>query len=64
MGQCPESCTLNELKYFELRLTYDGLQANSGELYGRVDSPYRIFVKGNAGLGRVFNGHENDEDWG
>lgn len=46
------------------RLTYAGLKANSGELYGRIDSPMRLFLKGNAGLGRIFDGVMNDEDWG
>jgi opacity protein-like surface antigen len=46
------------------RLTYDGMQANAGELFGRVDTPWNIFVKGNAGLGNILKGHMNDEDWG
>jgi opacity protein-like surface antigen/outer membrane protease len=48
----------------ESRLTYDGLTARPGELYARVDTPIGIFVKGNAGLGKVTNGFMNDEDWG
>ena len=28
------------------RLTYADMQTNSGELFGRVDSPWRVFVKG------------------
>lgn len=48
----------------ESRLTYDGLKANSGELWGRIDSPARVFVKGFVGAGRVFDGFQNDEDWG
>ncbi|MEX6506112.1 outer membrane beta-barrel protein [Jiella sp. M17.18] len=46
------------------RLTYDGLTAHSGELYGRVDSPWNLFLKGYAGLGKIVDGHLNDEDWG
>jgi opacity protein-like surface antigen len=48
----------------ESRLTYDGLTARLGELYARVDTPIGIFVKGNAGLGKVTGGFMNDEDWG
>ncbi len=46
------------------RLTYDGLTAHAGEIFGRVDTPINVFVKGNAGLGRIVDGHMNDEDWG
>ncbi|MBO0662738.1 outer membrane beta-barrel protein [Jiella sp. MQZ9-1] len=46
------------------RLTYDKLTAHSGELYGRVDSPWDVFLKGNVGLGKIVGGHMNDEDWG
>jgi len=55
---------LSAPQVMESRLTYDNLKANSGELFGRVDSPWGVFVKGNAGLGRIFDGHMNDEDWG
>jgi opacity protein-like surface antigen len=30
------------------RLTYADMQTNSGELFGRIDSPWRVFVKGSA----------------
>ena len=46
------------------RLTYDDLTAHSGELYGRIDSPMNVFLKGYAGLGRITGGNMNDEDWG
>jgi opacity protein-like surface antigen len=45
------------------RLTYTGLDGNSGELFARVDTPYNIFVKGVAGLGAINSGKMNDEDW-
>ena len=45
------------------RLTYSGLDGNSGELFARVDTPYNIFVKGVAGLGAINTGKQNDEDW-
>ncbi|WP_429034288.1 outer membrane beta-barrel protein, partial [Bradyrhizobium sp. I1.14.4] len=45
------------------RLTYHGLDGLSGELFGRVDSPWGIFLKGNIGLGRFNKGNMNDEDW-
>jgi opacity protein-like surface antigen/outer membrane protease len=44
------------------RLTYDSV-ANSGEIFARVESPDRIFVKGFAGTGALSSGHMNDEDW-
>ena len=44
------------------RLTYD-TTANSGELFGRIESPQNIFVKGNIGVGSLLGGHLNDEDW-
>ncbi|WP_404547119.1 hypothetical protein [Bradyrhizobium diazoefficiens] len=46
------------------RLTYHGLDGLSGELFGRLDSPWGVFLKGNIGLGRFDKGHMNDEDWG
>ena len=44
------------------RLTYD-TTANSGELFGRIESPQNVFVKGNIGVGSLLGGHLNDEDW-
>lgn len=44
------------------RLTYD-TTANSGEFFGRVDTPVNVFVKGNFGVGSLSGGHMNDEDW-
>ncbi len=45
------------------RLTYDNLQTNSGELFGRVDTPWNVFVKGVIGAGSTFSGKMNDEDY-
>jgi len=44
------------------RLTYD-TTANSGEFYGRVETPWNFFVKGFAGGGGILGGHLNDEDF-
>ncbi len=44
------------------RLTYD-TTANSGELFGRIETPQNLFVKGNIGAGSLLGGHLNDEDW-
>jgi len=44
------------------RLTYN-TTANSGELFGRIETPQNIFVKGFAGVGSL-SGQLNDEDWG
>jgi opacity protein-like surface antigen len=44
------------------RLTYTA-QAASGEVFGRVDGPYDLFLKGFAGGGTLLNGKMYDEDW-
>jgi len=44
------------------RLTYEST-GHSGEVFWRIDSPRRIFLKGFAGLGGLTGGHMNDEDW-
>lgn len=44
------------------RLTYD-TTANSGELFGRIETPQNVFVKGNIGVGSLLSSHQNDEDW-
>lgn len=46
------------------RLTYDGMTGHSGEVFGRVDSPFNVFVKGFAGGGSITSGKQFDEDWG
>jgi opacity protein-like surface antigen len=46
------------------RLTYSDMQTNSGELFGRIDSPWRLFVKGYVGTGATSGGQMNDEDFG
>jgi opacity protein-like surface antigen/outer membrane protease len=46
------------------RLTYSDMQTNSGELFGRIDSPWRLFLKGYVGTGETGNGQLNDEDFG
>ncbi|WP_225184826.1 outer membrane beta-barrel protein [Bradyrhizobium sp. NBAIM01] len=46
------------------RLTYHGLDGLSGELFGRVDSPWGVFLKANIGLGRFDKGNLNNQDWG
>jgi opacity protein-like surface antigen len=44
------------------RLTYD-TTANSGEVFGRVETPWNFFLKGFVGAGDLVKGHMNDEDW-
>jgi opacity protein-like surface antigen len=44
------------------RLTYDS-PAASGELFGRVDTPSNIFLKGFVGGGKLLSGNMHDEDW-
>ena len=45
------------------RLTYKNT-ANTGEFFGRIDTPSKFFLKGNVGGGGINSGHMNDEDWG
>ncbi|UFW51491.1 MULTISPECIES: outer membrane beta-barrel protein [Bradyrhizobium] len=47
----------------ESRLTYHGLDGLSGELFGRVDSPWGAFLKSNLGIGQFNKGKINNEDW-
>jgi opacity protein-like surface antigen/outer membrane protease len=44
------------------RLTYKNT-ANTGEFFGRIDTPMKFFLKGNIGGGGINSGHMNDEDW-
>jgi opacity protein-like surface antigen len=44
------------------RLTYDSTAA-SGEVFGRVDTPTNIFLKGFVGGGKLLSGKMHDEDW-
>jgi opacity protein-like surface antigen len=46
------------------RLTWYDLLTNSGELYGRIDSPWNVSVSGFIGTGDTFSGKQNDEDFG
>ena len=46
------------------RLTWDNLTDHSGEMFGRVDSPFNVFAKGFVGAGIITGGKINDEDWG
>src|SRR5262249_1309753 len=45
------------------RLTYDST-AVTGEVFGRVDSSWNVFVKGFVGGGAITSGTMHDEDWG
>jgi opacity protein-like surface antigen len=44
------------------RLTYHDLQTNTSEVFGRINTPWNVFVKGFAGVGVTDRGHQNDED--
>jgi opacity protein-like surface antigen len=46
------------------RLTWDNLTAQTGEAFGRIDTPWNFFAKGIVGGGKVGGGKVNDEDWG
>lgn len=46
------------------RLNYRDVKGQSGEIFGRVDTPFNVFVKGFVGAGGLSRGTMNDEDWG
>lgn len=45
------------------RLTYDGLTANSFEVFGKIALPSSLFIKGYAGISGLAKGSLNDEDF-
>jgi hypothetical protein len=45
------------------RLTYDGLSAHTVEVFGRIDHPVGLLLKGHAGLSGLRKGSLNDEDF-
>lgn len=45
------------------RLTYDGLSAHSAEVFGRLDHPVGLMLKGHVGVGGLRQGSLNDEDF-
>jgi opacity protein-like surface antigen len=44
------------------RLTYYDMQTNTSEVFGRINGPGNVFVKGFAGVGITGRGHQTDED--
>jgi hypothetical protein len=46
------------------QLTYANSTGQSGEFFARVDTPWRVFVKGYIGSGALNGGKTTDEDWG
>ena len=46
------------------RLTWDGINTNGYEVYGRIDTPWNVMLKGFVGVARGDEGHIRDEDWG
>ena len=45
------------------KLTWNNMQTNSSELFGRVDTPWNIFLSGFIGAGATFSGSQTDEDF-
>jgi len=45
------------------RLTYDDMNASTGEAVARLTAPWNLFAKGFIGGGNVSGGHMNDEDF-
>ena len=46
------------------RLTWQDVGAGGVELYGRIDTPWNVMLKGIVGVGRGSDGEIYDEDWG
>jgi len=44
------------------RITYHDMQTNTSEVFGRINTPWNVFVKGFAGVGVTGRGKQNDED--
>jgi opacity protein-like surface antigen len=59
LGATPDQALQNILVS---RLTYDTTAA-SGEVFGRVDTPQNVFLKGFVGGGKILSGNMHDEDW-
>jgi len=49
--------------FLNSRLTFDGLISATYEGFGRIDTPFGTFIKGNVGLGKLNVGTLNDEDF-
>ena len=45
------------------RLDYHNMSTHSGEVFFRIDSPMKFFVKGYGGYGGITGGTMNDEDF-
>ncbi|AHB48192.1 porin [Hyphomicrobium nitrativorans NL23] len=45
------------------RLTYDDVTASTGEVTGRLTTPWNVFAAGFIGGGSITGGHMNDEDY-
>ena len=46
------------------RLTWQDVGTGGVELYGRIDTPWNVMLKGIVGVGRGSEGEIYDEDWG
>lgn len=56
------STNMAQQNHLVSRLTYEST-GHSGEVFWRIDSPRRLFLKGFAGIGGLTSGRMNDEDW-
>jgi hypothetical protein len=45
------------------KLTWDNIMTSSAELYGRVDTPWNVFLSGFVGTGETASAAQNDEDF-
>jgi opacity protein-like surface antigen len=58
-----EQAETNPTWFNSSKLTWNNLQTNSPELFGRVDSPWNVFLSGFIGTGETVSGGQNDEDF-
>jgi hypothetical protein len=45
------------------RFTFDNMETHSGEFFGRIETPWNLFVKGYVGGGITNSGKMTDEDF-
>jgi opacity protein-like surface antigen len=62
-AQWEEAFTATPTWFSSSKLTWNNLQTNSSEIFGRVDTPSNIFLSGFVGAGLTFSGGQNDEDF-
>ena len=62
-AQWEQATPANPTWFSSSKLTWNNMQTNSAELFGRVDTPWNVFLSGFVGAGSTFSGGQNDEDF-